>query len=69
MHHFLKRKKIRLFIGWPNISTLWRIRETFGKHYEHELHILHPISSNSNILIISCQFTNVISSINLIVKH
>ena len=24
------------------ITEIW---ETFGKHYEHELHILHPISS------------------------
>jgi hypothetical protein len=26
-------------------STLRQIWETFGKHYEHELHILLPISS------------------------
>ena len=40
------------------ITEIW---ETFGKHYEHELHILHPISSNLSILIIFCLFTNFLS--------
>ena len=30
------------------------IRETSGKHHEHELHILHPIFSISNVLFILC---------------
>ena len=34
------------------ITEIW---ETFGKHYEHELHILHPIFSISNILFILCR--------------
>ena len=33
------------------ITEIW---ETSGKHYEHELHILHPIFSISNILFILC---------------
>ena len=34
------------------ITEIW---ETFGKHYEHELHILHPIFSISNMLFILCR--------------
>ena len=34
------------------ITEIW---ETLGKHHEHELHILHPIFSISNILFILCR--------------
>ena len=33
------------------ITEIW---ETSGKHYEHGLHILHPIFSISNMLFILC---------------
>ena len=34
------------------ITEIW---ETSGKHYEHGLHILHPIFSISNMLFILCR--------------
>lgn len=36
---------------YQHITEIW---ETSGKHYEHELHILHPIFSISNMLFILC---------------
>jgi hypothetical protein len=37
---------------YQHITEIW---ETSGKHYEHELHILHPIFSISNMLFILCR--------------
>ncbi len=51
--HIQERPAPRLTdADYQYITEIW---ETFGKHYEHELHILHPIFSISNILFILCR--------------
>ena len=51
--HIRERPARRLTdADYQYITEIW---ETFGKHYEHELHILHPIFSISNILFILCR--------------
>ena len=51
--HIRERPARRLTeADYQHITEIW---ETSGKHYEHELHILHPIFSISNMLFILCR--------------